>query len=299
MERYLQYFIDGEDAGSTVEQFLKSKSYSRQVLVQLKKTEEGILLNGRWAYTRDILKENDCLQIHLTEEEASEQIEPVYLPFEVVYEDEDLMVINKPANMPVHPSVNNHDNTLANAVAYYNKERKEEFPYRCINRLDKNTTGLLIIAKNSLSAAGLYKQMRERQIHRTYLAVVKGWIYEAGTIDKPIARKEDSAIERIVDEEHGEAAVTHYLPLDWGDDWTLLQCELETGRTHQIRVHMSFLGHPLPGDFLYNKEEAADINRQPLHSWKLSFSHPITGEEMNFTQSIPTDMMEFMAAHGM
>lgn len=298
MIRRLLYLIDELEAGSSIEEFLKARSYSRQVLIQLKKTKESILLNGNWAYTRDILKENDCLEICLPEEEASEQIEPVCLPFEVVYEDDDLMVVNKPADMPVHPSMNNHDNTLANAVAWYCREKGESFPYRCINRLDKNTTGLLILAKHSLSAAGLYRQMRERQIHRTYLALVNGWIQEAGSIDMPIARKEVSAIERMVDEEHGEAAVTHYLPLDWGDNWTLLQCELETGRTHQIRVHMSWLGHPLPGDFLYGTE-TADINRQPLHSWKLSFFHPITGEEMNFTQPLPEDMINYMSIHAM
>lgn len=298
MERRLQYLIDELEAGSSIEAFLKSRDYSRQVLVQLKKTKESVLLNGRWAYMREILEENDCLEIYLSEEEASEQIEPVCLPFEIVYEDEDLMVINKPANMPVHPSINNHDNTLANAIAWYNKERGVRFPYRCINRLDKNTTGLLILAKHSLSAASLYRQMKERQIHRTYLALVKGWIYEAGTVDMPIARKEGSTIERVVDEEHGEMAITHYLPLDWGDDWTLLQCELETGRTHQIRVHMSWLGHPLPGDFLYCAE-TADIDRQPLHSWKLSFLHPITGEEMNFMQPLPEDMTAYMSTHTM
>lgn len=298
MERRLQYLIDELEAGSSIEAFLKSRDYSRQVLVQLKKTKESVLLNGRWAYMREILEENDCLEIYLSEEEASEQIEPVCLPFEIVYEDEDLMVINKPANMPVHPSINNHDNTLANAIAWYNKERGIRFPYRCINRLDKNTTGLLILAKHSLSAASLYRQMKERQIHRTYLALVKGWIYEAGTIDMPIARKEGSTIERVVDEEHGERAITHYLPLDWGDDWTLVQCELETGRTHQIRVHMSWLGHPLPGDFLYCAE-TADIDRQPLHSWKLSFLHPITGEEMNFMQPLPEDMTAYMSTHTM
>lgn len=297
MQRHFSYVVDNCEAGLTVEQFLKKRGYSHQVLVHLKKTENGILADGTWAYTRDRLTAGCRLDICLSEEEASEQIEPVQLPFDIVYEDEDLMVVNKPADMPVHPSMNNHDNTLANAVAWYCTEKGGRFPYRCINRLDRNTTGLLILAKHMLSAAILYGQMRERKIHRTYLAIVKGRIEEPGVIDLPIGRKEGSAIERIVDSEHGERAVTHYRPLKLGDDWTLVECVLETGRTHQIRVHMSYLGHPLPGDFLYCPDDHT-IARQPLHSWKLSFEHPITGEQMEFEQPLPEDMRCYMRRGG-
>lgn len=296
MQRHFSYVVDNCEDGLTVEQFLKKRGYSHQVLVHLKKTEGGILADGIWAYTRDRLSAGSRLDIHLVEEEASEQIEPVQLPFDIVYEDEDLMVVNKPADMPVHPSMNNHDNTLANAVAWYCREKGECFPYRCINRLDRNTTGLLILAKHMLSAAILYGQMRERKIHRTYLAIVKGRIEEPGVIDLPIGRKEGSAIERMVDPEHGERAVTRYKPIQKGDDWTLVQCVLETGRTHQIRVHMSYLGHPLPGDFLYCPDDHT-MERQPLHSWKLSFEHPITGEQMELEQPLPEDMLCYMG-HG-
>jgi 23S rRNA pseudouridine1911/1915/1917 synthase len=296
MERNFSYVIEDSEAGLTVGEYLKKRGYSRQVLIQLKQTEQGILRNGIWAYTRDLVEAGDRLDIHLVEEANSEQIEPVPLPFDVVYEDEDLMVVNKPADMPVHPSMNNYGNTLANAVAWYSREKGEAFVYRCINRLDRNTTGLLILAKHTLSAAILYGQMRERKIHRTYLALVKGKIMEAGTIDQPIARKEASVIERCVDPVHGERAVTHYQPLRWGDDWTLVQCILETGRTHQIRVHMSWLGHPLPGDFLYCPGDTS-MERQPLHSWKLSFVHPITGKPMEFEQELPEDMKKYMEDH--
>lgn len=295
-ERRFSYVAEGCEAGLTVEQFLKKRGYSHQVLVHLKRTEGGILVDGVWAYTRDRLREGSRLDIRLVEDEASEQIEPVRLPFDVVYEDEDLMVVNKPADMPVHPSVNNHDNTLANAIAWYCREKGERFPYRCINRLDRNTTGLLILAKHMLSAAILYGCMRERKIHRTYLAIVKGRIDEPGVVDLPIGRKDGSAIERMIDPERGEQAVTHYTPLAWGAGWTLVQCVLETGRTHQIRVHMSHLGHPLFGDFLYNPGDRS-MERQPLHSWKLSFEHPITGKGMEFVQPLPEDMKCYMASH--
>lgn len=289
------YEIKDAESGQTIEAYLKCRGYSRQVLIHLKRTEDGIKRNGRRAYTRDHLRTGDRLEIRLLEE-ASGQIEPVCLPFEIVYEDEHLIVVNKPADMPVHPSMNNHDNTLANAVAAYAKEHGEVYPYRCINRLDRNTTGLLILAKHMLSAAVLYGQMRRREIRRTYLAIVKGKIEQSGAIDLPIGRKEGSTIERTVDPEHGERAVTHYAPLKHGADWTLVQCTLETGRTHQIRVHMSHMGHPLPGDFLYNPKDRS-MDRQLLHSWKLSFVHPMTGERMEFVQPVPKDMEDYMRHH--
>ena len=226
-------------------------------------------------------------------EEVPEEIEPVELPFGIVYEDDDLMVVDKPADMPVHPSMKNHDNTLANAAAWYGRTKGDSFVYRCVNRLDRDTTGLLILAKHILSATGLYGQMRAREIRRTYLAIVKGMIREEGTIDLPVGRKEDSAIERMIDLEHGERAVTHYRPVRHGKDWTLIECRLETGRTHQIRVHMSSFGHPLIGDFLYGSREE-QMPRQALHSWKLSFVHPIMGRPMEFVSPLPPDMQKYI-----
>lgn len=293
MKRHFTYLVDEKHTGLTIKEFLRGIGYSRQVLGQLKEMADGIRKGGAVACMWERLSEGDRLDVRLVEEKISVQIEPVYLPFDIVYEDDDLMVVNKPADMPVHPSMNNHGNTLANAVAWYCQEKGESFVYRCINRLDRNTTGLLILAKHTLSAAILYRQMRERNIHRTYLALVKGRIEKAGTVDLPIGRCEGSAIRRRVDLEKGERAVTHYKPLKWGDGWTLVQCELETGRTHQIRVHMSYTGHPLPGDFLYCPGDHS-MERQPLHSWKLRFTHPITGQPMEFEQPLPEDMRKYM-----
>ena len=180
MERRFTYVVDQCEAGITIEQYLKKRGYSRQVMTHLKRTENGILLDGNWAYTRDTVAAGSRLDIRISEEGASEKIAPVCLPFDIVYEDKDLMVVNKPGNMPVHPSMNHHDNTLANAVAWSCREKGEYFPYRCINRLDRNTTGLLILAKHMLSAAVLYGQMRERKIRRIYLAIVKGRLEHPG-----------------------------------------------------------------------------------------------------------------------
>ncbi len=294
-EHGFAYQVETQQAGQTIGQYLKEKGYSRQIFIHLKKTEDGIRRNGRWAYTRDRLEAGDFLQTRLLEEVSLLHPEPVRLPFTVVYEDEHLLVAGKPEDMPVHPSMNNHGNTLANAVSYHAREKGEAYVYRCINRLDRDTTGLLVLAKHMLSAAVLYGQMRRREIRRTYLAVVKGRLEGPGVIDLPIGRKEGSAIERVVDPARGERAVTHYAPLEHGDGWTLVQCVLETGRTHQIRVHMSYIGHPLPGDFLYGTVDGS-AERHLLHSWKLSFMHPVTGEPMEFTQPLPEDMKRYMRA---
>ena len=199
-------------------------------------------------------------------------------------------MINKPADMPVHPSAGNYENTLANGIAWYFAEKGEDFVYRCINRLDRDTTGALILAKNPLSAAILSVQMKKRQILRTYLALVDGLLPDAGTINAPIARMEGSVITREVNFETGESAITHYERLAAGKEYSLAELHLETGRTHQIRVHMKYIGHPLPGDYLYNPDYRR-INRQPLHSYQLEFTHPITGKVMLFTAPLPIDFI--------
>ena len=250
-------------------------------------------MNG--LYVRTPLQAGDLLKITLTEDTPSQNIVPVAMPLSIVYEDEDILLLNKPADMPVHPSVNNYDNTLANGAAWYYAQQGKPFVFRCINRLDRDTTGLLILAKNALSASILSAQMKKREIHRTYQAIVKGVpIPESGTIDAPIARKEGSAIERCVDFEKGERAVTHYRVLDSRNDYSLVQLSLETGRTHQIRVHMGYLGHPLLGDYLYYPDFSR-IKRVSLHSYALSFTHPMTGSPLTFRAPLPEDMADLFA----
>ena len=166
MNRTLQYRGNAENAGMQIGDFLRSQGYSRHVIIHLKKTEHGILLNGEWAYVGQTLKEGDVLEVHIIEEEFSEQIVARELPLTIIYEDEDLMVINKPADMPIHPSINNYDNTLANALMWYFEKQGQPFVYRCINRLDRDTTGLLIVAKNMLSGGILSDMSKKREIHR-------------------------------------------------------------------------------------------------------------------------------------
>ena len=286
MNRELTYKVTEEEEGMKIGDFLRKKGCSRHVIVHLKKTENGILLNNEWAYVGQVLKANDQLEIRILEEASSEQIVPRQLPLDIIYEDEDLLVINKPADMPIHPSINNYDNTLANALMWYYQEKKEAFVYRCINRLDRDTTGLLIVAKNMLSGGILSDMSKKREIHREYLAIAEGKVPEEGVIDAPIARKEESVIERCVDFEKGDRAVTHYWRMDYRNGYSLVRLKLETGRTHQIRVHMKYLGHPLTGDYLYNPDYRI-LDHQALHSWKLEFRHPITGEQMHFAAEPP------------
>ena len=305
MKRILTYPITESDSDQRIYDFLCHHGYSRHIRTWLKQHPGSVRLNGEEALFYFPLKNGDLLEISLEEEHPSGNIVPVDLPIHIIYEDEDLMVIDKPADMPVHPSIGNYENTLANAAAWYFHRQDIPFVFRCINRLDRDTTGLLILAKHMLSGAILSDQMKKRAIHRTYLAITEGKTDPAGTIDSPIGRTDQSLILRQVDHENGDSACTHYLQKCWHpktfypetlpvpqDGLSLIQLQLETGRTHQIRVHMTSIGHPLIGDTLYNPETAL-MNRQALHSYRLAFTHPVTGISLEFTSPLPEDMAEF------
>lgn len=289
MKRILNYAISEKENGQTILTFLKTYGYSHQVLLHLKRTPDGICRNGLWARVSDTLHTFDRLTIFLAEESSSANIVATKLPFPIVYEDDDLLIINKPAGMPIHPSQGNYDNTLANAAAYYFTTRVDNYVYRCINRLDRDTSGLLILAKHMYCASLLSTAMSTRDIHREYLAVATGDVPFQGTIQVPIGRVPGSTIERFVDETNGDSACTHFRKLYYKNGYSLVSLQLDTGRTHQIRVHMKHLGHPLPGDFLYNPDYTV-IKRQALHSFRLTFTHPITGQVLTFKEQLPEDM---------
>ena len=294
MERILTYTITEEMTDQQIKTFLKSKGFSAQSIITLKKDPAAVCVNGEPAFMNRRLKAEDVLRIVIREDLSSEKIAPVELPLDIVYEDEDLIVINKPAGMPIHPSMNNYDNSLANALAWYFAEKKTPFVFRCINRLDRDTSGLTVIAKHYVSAGILAEQVTNKAsgqgMQREYLAIVRGSLTpEQGTISAPLGRKPGSVIERTIDFEHGESAVTHYRLVKKQNGHSLVSIKLETGRTHQIRIHMKYLGFPLIGDYLYNPDNEW-MDRQALHSARLSFRHPITGEEMTFEVPLPEDM---------
>lgn len=296
MNRTINYQIDKTAAGLRVEQFLKRKGYSSQNISSIKHMPESILVNGVHYYMRQELAEGDCLSVRISETKCSDKIPPVELPLDIVYEDEDIIVLNKPAGMPIHPSLNNYYNTMANALAWYYQEQDKPFIFRCCNRLDRDTSGLTVVAKHLVSAGILSSMTGRREVHREYLAIASGHVIpEAGTISAPLGRKPGTIIERMVDWDNGETAITHYHVVKTTRHYSLVALKLETGRTHQIRIHMKHLGYPLIGDYLYNPD-MRHIGRQALHSHKLSFCHPITGEMMSFTAPLPDDMQAALNA---
>ena len=278
MDRTINYQITEEADGLRIEQFLRHQGYSYQNITQLKKMPESILKNGVWEYMRSLLATGDILTVHIQENESSPNI----------------LVVNKPAGMPIHPSLNNYENSLANGLMWYYTEQGKPFIFRCTNRLDRDTSGLTVIAKHLISSSILSSMGARHEIKREYLAIVRGSVTPpSGTIDAPLARTGSSMIERKVDFKHGERAVTHYKVVEEKNGHSLVSLLLETGRTHQIRVHMQYLGFPLVGDYLYNPDMEY-IHRQALHSWKLSFIHPITKEPMEFKAELPKDMKNIL-----
>lgn len=299
MERILSYVVSSTEANLPISKFLKTKGFSSQNIIELKKMERSILIDNEWMHMNYRLQENQELVIHIQENNTNEHIVPAELPFPILYEDEDIVVINKPANMPIHPSQNNYDNTLANAAAYYYEiTQNTPFVFRCINRLDRDTTGLTILAKNMYSANVLASFMRNRKIKRLYLAILDGVLDKKwGTINRPIGRKDNSTIEREINYEYGEKAITHYYRIKSIGNYQLAAFQLETGRTHQIRVHMSSINAPLVGDTLYNTKSSATLMpRQALHAYRISFPHPTTGNLMKFNAPIPEDMSDFISS---
>ncbi len=292
MDRVFEYEITQEYDGENVTTVLKQHfKMSTSLIKDLKKYTDGLSLNGEHIRTVDKVKCGDTLRIVLRDS-ASENIIPKNIPLDIVYEDEDVLVLNKPPHMPTHPSMGNYENSLANGVMYYFNKKGEDRVFRAVNRLDKDTSGLMAVAKNAYIHARLSEQIQTKELRRKYMCIVCGDIEKDGTVDAPIRRANGSVINRIVSPD-GQRAVTHYKVIKRFGEYTLLQMELETGRTHQIRVHMSYIGHPLVGDWLYGTEDHSIAKRQLLHSCYLRFTHPITGKEMEFHNEMAQDMTEF------
>lgn len=292
MIRILDYQITKET--DSILLFLKEHGYSSNLIVHLKKTPESILKNGIWSYVNEPLHVGDTLHIHIEENEGSDNIVPNKIPLSILHEDKDILVIDKPANMPIHPSINHYEQTLANGVLWYYTAQQIPYTFRCITRLDRDTTGVTLLAKHMLSASVLSKAMQQKQIQKEYLALCDGVTPEEGTIDAPICRAADSVIERCVNFENGDSAVTRFVREWTNGQISLVRLKPETGRTHQIRVHMKHIGHPLLGDFLYHPGNYS-MNRQALHCASLTFTHPITGEKLTINAKLPDDMQQLLS----
>ena len=277
--RKIDFKISAIDDGRRIKDYLRDFGVSSALLTKLKQTENGITVNGEFARAIDILHTGDILAISV--ENKGHMPEPLDIPLDILYEDEDLIAVNKPPFMPVHESRNHIGDTLSNAIAAH---VKEDTAFRAVYRLDRDTSGVVLIAKNPLAAAKLAGKVK-----KDYYAIVKGEISESGIIDAPIARLDSSIIKRCV-AEGGERAVTHYKPVKTKNGLTLLKINLETGRTHQIRVHFSHMGFPLLGDTLYGGSDER-LNRQALHCKDIYFIHPITQADMHVTCPFPNDFI--------
>ena len=249
-----------------------------------------ILLNGTFVDTRNIAYVNDILTVDLSSPEDNSNIVPSQMDLDIIYEDNHILAINKPAGIAVHPSILHFNDSLANGVKYYFDKIGLKKKIRAVNRIDLNTSGLVLFAKNEYIQECLIKQMNASTFKKIYLAVVSGHLKEnKGIINAPIDRKKDSIIEREVSEK-GQNAITSYEVLQKFENYSLVKCSLQTGRTHQIRVHMAYIGNPLLGDSLYGSKAQNLINRQALHSYKMKFIHPISKKEIFLEAPIPRDI---------
>ena len=296
MERTITYKITDSGQNIRIDSFLRKHGYSMQNLTLLKKMPESILKNGEWSYMQTTLQAGDILTVRIQEETSSPNIPAVNLPIDIVYEDEDIIVINKAAGMPIHPSLNNYRNSLANALMWYYEQQNKPFIFRCTNRLDRDTSGLIIAAKNDMAHLSLSEQLQDHSLARTYEAIVVGsFRAETGTVDAPIARHRTDR-KRMAVAADGRRAVTHWKVLERYSGYTHIQCNLETGRTHQIRVHMAYIGHPVLGDPVYGgkRKETFGLTGQCLHARKLAFQHPRTGERMEVECPLPDYFQEVL-----
>jgi 23S rRNA pseudouridine1911/1915/1917 synthase len=294
----IELTVPNEQTGQRLDRYLALAlpQFSRSRLQELIRAGE-VLLDGKAARTRETVRAGGLVRLTVPEiEEIEAQAEEI--PLEILFEDDDLVVLNKPSGLVVHPGAGNQAHTLVNALLHHcsnlsgigGKERPG-----IIHRLDKDTSGCLVVAKNDTAHRDLARQFAEREVKKIYLAIVAGLFKRPrGTIEAAIGRHPVQRKKMAVDPRRGRAAKTEYRVLQTGGGLSLVECALHSGRTHQIRVHLHHLGHPIIGDVLYGRKSGAA--RQMLHAWKLGFRHPRTNEELFFEAPIPEDFRAARAA---
>lgn len=293
--RYLKLHIAPELSGRTVDSLLRRElALSGTVIRRIKWLEDGISVDGRRVTVRYQVKVGEVLTVRLSDPAGTPQPVPAKGALKLLYEDEDLVVVNKQAGILIHPSHGHFDDTIGNYLMEHWRQTGDGAGFHPVHRLDKGTTGLLLVAKHPHGQDKLRQQLHTGAFRRRYLAVCEGCpTPSCGIIDAPIAPMEGSLIAREIRSD-GQSARTHYRVLSVRSDRALVELELETGRTHQIRVHMAHIGHPLTGDFLYGREDRSLIPRPALHSWQAELIHPITGAELHFTAPLPEDMEKLL-----
>ncbi len=294
----MRYKIAEKDDGKSVKTVIGEWIHpSSKMLKSLKYRPNGIMLNGRQVTVRATVRTGDCLELLTEDTDSGNLPEPVDLPIEILYEDGDIVVPSKLGNMPTHPSHDHRTDTVANALAYRYKGENSPFVFRPINRLDRETSGLLLVARSKLSAGRLTVSMQSGQIHKTYLAVLYGSLPTAeGEIDLPLHRSAKSIIVREIcspDTPDAEPSLTKFRVLEERNGYSLVEAKPMTGRTHQLRVHFASQGCPILGDSLYGTADNR-IGRQALHARSLTFPHPTTNEILTFTAPLPKDFSDLV-----
>ncbi len=286
--------------GMTVKDWLYKNGISRGLITHLKKLECGITVNGEHATVRRILREGDVLSLYIDDraEDENDNLVPTEMPLDIIYEDDDMIAVNKPPNMPTHPSIGHFDDTLANGLAYYFSSRGIPFVFRAVNRLDRDTSGIVLVAKNRVSAARLGELMKSGKIRKTYIAVLGGVLTpRSGEINAPIRRREASIILREVCSENApdaKSALTAYETLAASGDCSIVRAEPITGRTHQLRVHFAHMGAPIVGDGMYGTAETSptkydrEMSRHALHASALDID--LGDKRLTLTAEPPSDI---------
>ncbi|BCZ44721.1 pseudouridine synthase [Clostridium gelidum] len=289
------------EEGTKIREYLKTELGLSTRLIRSASLDKRIFVNNEAVKMNRILNVGEIIKINLAKDE-SQDIAPEKMDIDVIYEDEDILVVNKKPFMVVHPTKSYQSGTLANGVINYFMESNQNCIVRLVSRLDMNTSGLIIIAKNQFAHGMLSKEMSDNKVEKRYLAIVHGNLEkDSGTIDLPIYKPEEiedgvkNGIRRVIDE-RGQRSITHYKVIESFKNASLVECKLETGRTHQIRVHLSNMGHPIYGDTLYGfgEEEEDLIKRQALHAYALDFKSPRTGEMLELKSELPEDMKELI-----
>ena len=284
----MTWLVVESEAGMGLREFLlREKNMSRSMLTDIKFKGGDLLVNGIHQNVRTVLCKGDVVEAVFPEEKVSETMVPKEVPLRICYEDDHFLLINKQANLPTIPSRHSTE-SLAEGVLYYYQTKKWKRTIHAVNRLDRDTSGLVLFAKHRYAHDLLSQQQKRKEMKRSYLAVVHGEVNGHGEVEAPIGRKEGSIIERAVRPD-GQYALTRYHTVERYSNFSLLQLSLQTGRTHQIRVHMAYLGHPLLGDDLYGGTKEL-ISRQALHSAELEFYHPFLQKKLRFEAELDDDM---------